>query len=145
MTQLFLGCSKCGQPVPVEQEMVLNAVALTGNPPPVAHSMCPGEEAPVNGERPVLRRFAITVAVAEVWPDGDEAYPALEVTEQDVKWKDPTLGGMPLELLMRMQHTVEATNFPTAMNGPLSGWLEDTWIKARDAAVLADLPAAPPA
>lgn len=136
MSQVFLSCSECGQPIPVEQELLLNAIALNGVPPEVRHEPgCPGETVPVEGEAPVMRRFGIHFTLFEVSTDvelGDLGRELVVVHRRD---------GQPeydVDPLSSMGHVVEAKTFATAVNGPFTDFLNKTWPRLQETAVIAD-------
>jgi hypothetical protein len=146
MAQLFIACTRCGDPLPVDSEVLKNAIAL-GEDIAAAHDVCPGQE-PTEpaGEAPALRRFRLQLIMWEVPPKGDPIYRSEDNPEgipldTPVTWKYVSLAGSAVvEELAGTGHTVDARNFAEAVNGPLTTWLNQTWPKMQESAAFADLP-----
>lgn len=145
MSDIFVGCSKCGQPLPVDAEAMRNALLL-GQEVTAAHDVCPGQEAaPVDA--PPLRRFRAQIIMWELPPADDPIYrsddnPDGIPLDTPVTWKYASLdGSSEVEELAGVGHTVEAESFAKAVNGPFTTWLNRTWPKMQENAAFADLPA----
>lgn len=133
MAQLFIACTRCGEPLPVDSEAIRNAIVL-GDELSAAHDVCPGEEPPAEvGEEPVLRRFRAQVILMEMKGDRNDVDVPFD---SDVE----IIAGADVEILAGVGHTVEGRNFAEAVNGPLTTWLNQTWPKMQESAAFADLP-----
>lgn len=130
--QVFLACQNCGTPMPVDEEMVKNSLAISGTMPTVAHDACPGTEVDET-DAPVLRKFRAQVVLMELTGDADDVDVTITATHHGV------------EVLAGVGHTVEAETFARAVNGPFTAWLNDTWPKMMESAAFADLPDPTPA
>lgn len=153
--KLTAACGRCGGPIEVEPQMVANAVAL-GQELEVEHAPgdCPNEGGVPVEEGAPLRRFRLQLMCVELPHEGSEEYERLGVAESKVadamRWTGPELGadedGTPhrLELMAGIGKTVAARNFPEAVNGELTGWLNDAWPRFQESAAFADLPTGGP-
>lgn len=134
MAQLFLACSKCKQPMPVDEQMVKNAMVLEQELI-AAHDVCPGEERPTDAP-PALRLFRAQVVIAEI--------PAEDGADADVFCPAPVVDGHPLELICGAGKTVEAKGAAEAVNGALTNWMNEVWPTLQMNAQLADSMASTP-
>ena len=132
MSEVFVGCSKCGVPLPIAEEAARNMILL-GAPLTAAHDVCPGTEVDPDTEQPVLRKFRAQVTLMELTGDRDEVDVHITAVDGDT------------EVLAGIGHTVESESFAQAVNGPLTVWLNETWPKLMEGAAFADLPAPTPA
>lgn len=130
MSQLFIACKKCGQPVAVDEQLIKNALAL-GDDLTAQHDVCPGEERPEPEQTPA-RKFRAQIVIAELPEDTP--------LDTEVFVPAPVMNGEPLELVCGAGYTVEARNAAEAVNGPLTTWLSQTWPKLQDNAAYADPP-----
>lgn len=151
MAQVFLGCSKCGDPLPVDEEAVKNSLTLHGTLPSVQHDVCPGTVAEGElGEAPPMRRFRAQILFVELPPLTDPKY-APEDEEgggrnPNVEPEFKVIVDMEsFDLLAGIGVTFEAESFSKAVNGPFTHWLNETWPKMQENAAYADLPAPTPA
>lgn len=132
VSQIFLGCEKCGDPLPVDAEAFRTATAL-GDDMTVAHDVCPGAE-PVDIIEPaplVERRFRCQLTMYEIQADADD------------EWPRP--GDERIEKLAGVGRTVTSRNFAEAVNGEFTNWLNRTWPTMQESAAFADLPTPSPA
>lgn len=146
--KLTVACGRCGQPIPVEAQMVANAVAL-GEDLELEHApgQCPHEHGVPVSETAPLRRFRLQLMAVELPHEGSEEYEELGVSERDaaaalrwsVGWQQPE-GVLGLPFMAGIGHTVSARNFPEAVNGDLTSWLNTAWPRFQETAAFADLP-----
>lgn len=137
----FLACSECGQLIPVDDELIRNALTINGEMPSVKHEpACPGAEVDAATGRVVERRFGIHLAMYEI-PEGADAdayaggVTLLLNPTLDNRDPDPTL-----DLLAEMGQIVVNPTFAGAVNGAFTEWLNKTWPKLQETAVIADHP-----
>lgn len=134
MADVYVGCSKCGQPLPIAEEAIKTALAVGEQIPAVAHDVCPGET-PVAEAAPE-RVFRVQIVICEI--PADDA-------DKDVFIPVPVVAGIPLELIAGLGKTVHGRNAAEAVNGPLTTWLMEGWPTLQENVARADLPAPSPA
>lgn len=145
--KLYVKCARCQGDLEIDTETVKNADAL-GHDLELEHApgQCPGENGVPAATTP-RRRFRAVVMVVELPPVGSEQYEALGIDEdkldEHLRWPEPTLAGVALEPVCGTGKTVEARNAAEAVNGDLTGWLNDVWPKMQENAAWADVPAPP--
>jgi hypothetical protein len=133
MAQLFIACTKCGDPLPVDSEVLKNAIAL-GEDLNASHEVCPGQEPAPSGDGPVLRRFRCELLLVEIGDDVED--PAIEEWAIGMR----AHADAETDLLSAIGHTVHGRNFAEAVNGPVTTWLNKVWPQLQEGAAFADLP-----
>lgn len=141
--KITIPCARCGVGIEVDEQTINNAALLSVNLT-VEHGEgeCPTEVsmAPNQPVEVPKRRFRLQLSMYEIPADADE-----EAIDYPNPVYVPGEFDVELEPLAGAGHTSESINFPTAVNGPFTTWLNDTWPKLMENAALADLPASDPA
>lgn len=129
--QIFIACEACGDPMPVDEELVKNSLVLSGTMPTARHDTCPGTEPDTEPvDEPTLRRFRAQISLIELTGDRDDVDVHITAVDGDA------------EVLAGLGHTVTGRNLAEAVNGPLTTWLNKAWPQIQESAAFADLPPA---